>query len=79
MPGLSDYWRDDQFREWLRMPANEVGVKKLLSYLNVSLEGAKRDALKAGDTEFEKGGVAKLNQIINDIQNLMSDTETETG
>jgi hypothetical protein len=76
---VPDFWRNEQFLAWLRGSQNSYGLEMLCEYIGAKRDEAVQDAIKKGDTEFDKGRAEALKDLRNDITNMQSDTGTGTG
>jgi hypothetical protein len=76
---VPDFWRNEQFRVWLHADQNSYGLQMLCEYVGAKRDEAVQDAIKKGDTEFDKGRAEAFKDLRSDIEHMQSDTGTGTG
>ena len=68
----------DSFVAWSSQIENRKHLKHFVDYFKQERRGLLSTALGAGDTDFTKGQVAMLDQVLNTFP-LLAETETGTG
>jgi hypothetical protein len=77
---MSDSSENQQLISWLQSQnKNQNHLPALLKLVEEQLEANINAALNPGPTELEKGQVQALRWLLDTIDALLTDTETETG
>jgi len=75
---MADFFKDEDSRVWARDETNKGYLNVLVATLRRRADGHLSLAAEKGDTDFEKGYYRALKIVCDDINRVLSDTETAT-